>query len=109
MTERKPVISILGVGVFGVTSKNGVPDNGVEVMVDAGVGVSVFTPISVGVNVKVSVGVTGVSVGTSVGTVVGGGKGVEVATGSKNSCSRVREQEESIMAQIRKMLIFFIK
>jgi len=95
-----------GVGEFGVINKNGVSNKGVAV--NSGEGVSVFSPTNVGVTVKVSVGVIGVNVGASVGMFVEAGNGVGVATGSKNSCSNVREQEESSMAQIRKTILFFM-
>ncbi len=104
--ERNPFISTLGVGVFGVISKNGVTAE--SVAVDSGVGVSVFIPANVGVVVNVNVGVMGVNVGTSVGTFVKVAIGVGVGMGRRKSCSSVMEQEDSKIAQIRTKPIFFM-
>lgn len=95
-----------GVGVFGVINKIGVTDN--SVAVDSRVGVFVFIPASVGVVVKVNVGVMGVFVEAAVGKFVETGTGVDVGSGRRKSCSSVRLQEESKMAQVRNNPIFFI-
>jgi hypothetical protein len=62
VTETKPFISTLGVGVSGVTKKGDVSVGCAEVGEIVGVNVCVLCPTSGGVGVNVDVGMMGVKV-----------------------------------------------
>ena len=95
MTETKPFISTLGVGVSSVAKKMDVSVGCVDVAVMVGIGVWVRKPTNGGVGVKVGVGTVGVAEGRSVGVFVSVGTGVELILGA----NKFNEQDNSIMVQ----------